>query len=120
MLSYQNGTQLQQTEPIVVELSVVNNIFTNQKLSVRYYVDPTYTSVSRSNIPKNLNIPTLTETNFHWDNNDFTWFTKNSNFTAKYTVAGETVIAICRMETVPLGSQYDITSGQTKPTHIAC
>ena len=43
-----------------------------------------------------------------------------TNFTAKFTVGSENVVTLCRMETMPLGSQYSAVNGIQLPTHLAC
>lgn len=53
-LTYKNGTALNQSTEVVVELSVFNNIFTNEKLSVKYYAEPTFKETSQASVPLNL------------------------------------------------------------------
>ena len=66
----------------------------------------------------------LVETEFYWDKNDYSRFTKFSNFTCRFTVGDEVFVTAARMETMPFGSRYDndeLPDGQKKlPTHVLC
>jgi hypothetical protein len=94
----------------VVELSVLDNFFTNEKIAIKYFVEPTYHEISQANVPKNLKFPILISADFHPEQNG-NMISLDTNFTAKFTVGNETVVTLCRMETMPLGSQYSAANG---------
>ena len=65
LLTYKNGTAVSLLQEVVVELSVFNNVFTNEKIAIRYFVEPTYHELSQASVPKNLQFPILISTDFH-------------------------------------------------------
>ncbi len=46
LLVFKNGTALPISQEVVVELSVLDNFFTNEKIAIKYYVEPTYREIS--------------------------------------------------------------------------
>jgi len=65
LLTYKNGTAVGINQEVVVELSVFNNIFTNEKIAIKYYVEPTYHELTQGSVPKNLQFPILISADFH-------------------------------------------------------
>jgi len=73
-LAYPDGKPVAVGDPIWVELTLIGDIFTNNKISIHYTKDPTYQSVSRDSVPNNLGQPILIDTDFHWDTNSYPLF----------------------------------------------
>ena len=74
---------------MTVDVAVYGGQFTDNKLEVYYIYDPEYLSINRDSVPRNLQVPLMIETNFHWDNNNAEQFFKYSNFTCKFTVGNQ-------------------------------
>ena len=121
-LFYPDGRPVDVDEPITVDTTVNGNAFTDNGLTVRYFREPTFKSVSKNTVPGNLKHPIFVDTDFHWDVNDLDHFTKDGNFTCKYTVGDEVETTQGRMETQTLGELYtpDGSDSDVKPTHIVC
>ena len=106
---------------MAVDVSVYGGVFTDNKIEVYYIYDPEYLSINRDSVPRNLQLPLMIETEFHWDNNDIEKFMKYSNFTCKFTVGDSVKITQGRMERIPIGSGYENNRKQLAlPTHIIC
>lgn len=73
-LSYQDGKPVAIGDEIWVELTLLGNVFTNNKAAVYYFQDPQYKQGHPDSVPMNLNEPSLVETNFHWEVNNFVAF----------------------------------------------
>lgn len=71
-------------DPIFAELTLVGNIFTENKIPLFYHRDPEYTTPSRDSVPKNLNQPLIIDTDFHWGVNNVDHFLEHSNFTCLF------------------------------------
>ena len=87
-VKYGNGVGIG-TNGMTVEVSVYGGVFTDNKIEVYYIYDPEYLSINRASVPRNLQVPLMIETNFHWDNNNVEQFIKYSNFTCKFTIGNE-------------------------------
>ena len=85
IVKYQDGTNIEE-DPMTVEVSVYGSSFTDNDIEVYYIYDPEYKKVNRNSVPRNLQVPLIIETDFHWENNDKEMFAKYSNFTCKFTL----------------------------------
>lgn len=103
-----------------VDASVYQGGFTDAKIVVWYIHDLEYQSLNRNDVPKNLQVPLIISTEFHWDLNDYEKFTKYSNFTCRFKIGTETIYTTARMDGVPLGSMYDDSDGQVLPNAVVC
>lgn len=117
VVKYQNGTNVG-TDGLTVEVSVYGNQFTSNDIEVYYIYDPDFISINRKSVTKNLQVPLLIETNFHWENNDIDKFLKWANFTCRFTVGDEVKVTRGRMESMPLGASYH--GKDVLPTHVIC
>ena len=118
-VKYSDGTTIG-TDGFTVDVSVYGGQFTDNKIEVYYIYDPEYLSINRQSVPRNLQVPLLIETNFHWDNNNPELFFKYANFTCKSTVGDEVKITQGRMESLPIGTGYGDGETVVLPTHIIC
>ena len=106
---------------MTVEVSVYGSSFTENDIEVYYIYDPEYKKLNTNSVPRNLQVPLLIETNFHWENNDKEMFYKYSNFTCRFTLGEKQVVTIGRMETLPLGASYSRNGEpQPLPDHVVC
>ena len=106
---------------MTVEVSVYGSSFTENDIEVYYIYDPEYKKLNTNSVPRNLQVPLLIETNFHWENNDKEMFYKYSNFTCRFTLGDKQVVTIGRMETLPLGASYSRNGEpQPLPDHVVC
>lgn len=69
-LNYPDGSSVQVGDSIYVELTLVGDHYTDNKIAIHYMKDPVYGSVSRDSVPSNLNQPILIDANFHWNVNN--------------------------------------------------
>ena len=119
VVKYEDGTTIG-VDGFTVDVSVYGGVFTDNKIEVYYIYDPEYLTINRQSVPRNLQVPLLIETNFHWDNNNPEHFFKYANFTCKSTVDGEVKITQGRMESLPIGTSYGDGEKTVLPTHIIC
>ena len=63
-----------ENDPFTVEVSVYGNSFTENNIEVYYINDPDFISINRNSVPKNLQVPIIIRTNFHWDRNSYEMF----------------------------------------------
>lgn len=119
-----NATQVDLNVPIVVEAAVYNQKFTENKLSVRYFRDLDYLSVSMNSISANLHTTIYVQTEFYWGNpNEYTWFQRHANFTCKYQIGDEVEIQKAIMETNKIGGLYssnNVDDSRDLPALISC
>ena len=104
-------------DPLVVEASVYQNIFTNNKLSVKYYTDPVYTKPFPDATPANSNSYIFTPTDFVFSKNPLTNYQKHANFTCRFRSKDglRVVYTKASMTTYPLDP-----SPNAVPNHIVC
>ena len=119
-LTYSDGTSVKPSETIYVEVSLMTESYTNQKVPIYYFFQPTWNSVSPTSVPQNLDQHIRVQTDFGWSQNSFTQMQKYSNFTCMFQIGAETQVTQGRMETMPLGSLYDSDKTNDKPTHVVC
>jgi hypothetical protein len=105
---------------MTVDVAVYGGQFTDNKLEVYYIYDPEYISINRDSVPRNLQVPLMIETNFHWDNNNAEQFFKYSNFTCRFTVGNTVKVTQGRMESIPIGAGYSESHKTWLPTHVIC
>ena len=117
---YENGANIGEN-PMTVEVSVYGSSYTDNDIEVYYIYDPEYKKLNRNSVLRNMQVPILIDTNFHWDRNDKEMFRKFANFTCRWTLGDEVITTQGRMETLPLGSSYS-RNGETAPLpdHIVC
>lgn len=63
-LSYPDGSSVKVGDPIWVEVTLVGDIYTDNKIAVFYHKNPSYGKVSRDSVPSNLDQPILIDTEF--------------------------------------------------------
>ena len=117
-----NHTNIGQA-PFTVEASVFGSQFTENQIEVYYIFEPDFESINRNSVPRNLQVPIIAKTNFHWDKNSYEMFLFNANWTCRYTIGDENpevMITQGRMETMPLGSQYLEDIDKPLPSHVIC
>ena len=117
-----NHTNIGQA-PFTVEASVFGSQFTENQIEVYYIFEPDFESINRNSVPRNLQVPIIAKTNFHWDKNSYEMFLFNANWTCRYTIGEENpevMITQGRMETMPLGSQYLEDIEKPLPSHVIC
>jgi len=122
VMNYQGSHGNIGSDGFTVDVSVYGNQFTENGIQVFYIFDPDFISINRNSVPRNLQVPIIIKTDFHWDRNKYEMFAKYGNFTCKYVI-GETepeiIVTQGRMETMPLGSMY-LEGDAPRPTHIIC
>lgn len=119
-VSYPDGQNIAE-DPMTVDVSVYGSSFTDNGIEVYYIYQPEYKSLNRDSVPRNLQVPLLIETDFHWQNNDYELFAKHSNFTCRFTVGNRTVVTLGRMEKMPLGASYSSNGEEGPlPDYVVC
>jgi hypothetical protein len=79
-------------DPIFVEITLVGDHFTDNKIPVFYHSDPVYKTPSRDSVPNNLNQQIIVDTDFYWNINEVDNFHEHSNFTCLFQVGDEKVV----------------------------
>ena len=102
---------------MTLEASVLSNVFTENKLEVWYYKEPTYKSLNRTTVSNNIRAPLIIETDFDWNVNSYSRMLAYSNFTCNFTIGSNSIVVPARMEFLPAGESYN---KDTKPTHVLC
>jgi len=120
-ISYESsGTNIGE-DAMTVEVSVYGSSYTENEIEVYYIYDPEYRKINRNSVPRNMQVPLLIETEFHWDKNDKEMFRKFANFTCRFTLGDQVVTTQGRMETLPLGSSYAKNGEKAPlPDHVVC
>ena len=120
-LAYRNQNRNIGEDPMTVEVSVYGDSYTENDIQVYYIYDPDFKSVNRPSVIRNMQVPLLIETDFHWQNNDKEMFFKHGNFTCRFTLHDHQITTVGRMETMPLGSGYTVNGeAPPLPDHIVC
>ena len=91
VVNYKDGVNIGE-DPMTVEVSVYNALYTSNEIEVHYIYDPEYKKLNRDNVPRNMQFPLIVTTDFHWDKNDKELFQKYSNFTCRFTLGEEVVV----------------------------
>lgn len=73
-LAYAEGKPIQIGDPIYAELTLVGDIFTDNKIPIFYHKDPVYSTPSRDSVPINMQLPILIDTDFQWPINNVDHF----------------------------------------------
>lgn len=76
-LTYADSGEPVGTEPITVEVSVYDDIFTENKVQVYYYKPFEFKEPAFPSVPSNMQHPIMVETDFHWKHNDIATVTKH-------------------------------------------
>lgn len=69
VVNYKDGVNIGE-DPMTVEVSVYNALYTSNEIEVHYIYDPEYKKLNRDNVPRNMQFPLIVTTDFHWDKND--------------------------------------------------
>ena len=73
-LAYPEDKPVQIGDPIFAEVTLVGNLFTDNKIPFYYHEDPVYNKPSRDSVPNNLQQPIIIDTDFHWPVNNVDQF----------------------------------------------
>jgi len=79
-------------DEVWIEMTLVGDHFTDNRISVMYTQFPDYLSVMPSSVPQNLDQQVLIATDFHWSVNNVRKFLAFSNFTCMFQVGDETQV----------------------------
>jgi hypothetical protein len=104
-------------DPMFVEASVHANTYTENRIPVYYFEEPTYSQLSSPGSPANLEKPIMIKTDYKWETNSMEAFKKHSNFTCRFTSADGTKVVYTqgKMMVYPPGQ----TDG-TSPSFVKC
>lgn len=91
-LTYSDGTSVKPSEAIYIEVSLMSESYTNQKVPIYYFFQPTWISVTPTSVPQNLDQHIRVQTDFAWSQNSFTQMQKYSNFTCMFQIGAETKV----------------------------
>jgi hypothetical protein len=102
---------------LIVEACVYNDDFTQNGQTVYYIDEPTYQEINPTAVPRNLQRPVFTRTDFKWDQGSNTpeKFKKNSNFTCRFQGREKTIVVPGKMVVYPFSGDEN-----AKPTHVMC
>jgi hypothetical protein len=117
-LRYPDGSEVKIGDTIWPEVSTTHeDDFTENQLPIYHYLEVGAEDPDDVNSPQNIELPLTIGTDFYWSINSFPEFVEESNFTCTWQCSHTEMVTKGRIETLPLGSQYD---SSTKGAYVAC